>query len=94
MPVRRQQSYKDHMPSDLRDLIAEVEASTTSGFKFTDPVWTVGRTDDRRAPTDVVDRAAPDASKTNGVNGNGAANGHAQPTRKDTIRGEAPAEDA
>ena len=59
MAVERDSSYSAHAPADTRELVDELR---DAGIKVADPVWTIGRLDERNQSKDAQ-------------NGNGNGNG-------------------
>lgn len=65
MAVARNSSYSAHAPADTRELVDELrDEFQEAGIEIADPLWTIGRLDDR-------EEAQNDVQNGNG-NGNGA----------------------
>jgi hypothetical protein len=51
MAIARDSSYRDHAPSDIQRLVSEIEKK--EGIDIPEPVWTVGRLDERASRTEA-----------------------------------------
>jgi hypothetical protein len=51
MAIARDSSYRDHAPSDIQRLVSEIEEK--EGINIPEPVWTVGRLDERASRSEV-----------------------------------------
>lgn len=56
MAVEHDTSYGPHAPSDMRELVADMREK---GMEVDNPVWTVGRLDQRRHPNGNGNGRAP-----------------------------------